>query len=718
MVTLLIGLLASIGLFALRRSAWTVAAWAKAATVLTFTFLFLAGLAGLSQGFASSTGPGTRWPLLSRIGERRILLGMLGALCLFIGNGAYLVKELLTLKLATGVTQGPSGQVSPIATYDRFHQEASDSAEARRSEAEVYFRSGSYDLAKNRYVEAAQNFGKSLSALPTMSGHLNLGNSLVILGKLEDAEKAFLAGLTLARDRSEFNADFHLALGSLYMMMGRVDTALQATEEALRRYMDCSCEVGIALAQANIGLLQVMEGRNQEAMRNGQQALERLGAKADPAVRALALYLLGWGFAAEGKTKDAEEKFREVVALARGEGNVPFQAVAMAALALTYMWADRNHDAAKTAKEAEQVIKGMDTVASIVVRMAMCATADSGSLDSVISLCQSALDLNRKTGGNPLLEAALLHGIADTYYQHNKFNEALDFHGRALKIAEQLESRWMKICIFSGKGYALEALRRYDEAMGAYQRALDLAQALGNRTEEGTALGNIGDIAFEKGLLSESIVYYKAALERDPARRGFYLAKLCQAHYKTNQNADAVRFCEAAVATIQGDSSDLMVRLSPDLARVNSVLQVLGNTYYSQKDFARALDAYRHSLNLHGPGEHPGCRAFAEMNIGHVYYMQGKWPDALNSYRSAVEDFRQIGDRRGVADALGSIAIARFYGGDPSGARTAWAQALAAYGEKLTEWGSAVSGVMGRQESDMGAQVSAKPSSVSNQVRH
>ena len=67
--------------------------------------------------------------------------------------------------------------------------------------ARVFFEAAERDWAARRYADAAKGYQKSLDVLQTMSAHLNHGLTLLSIPAFTKAEKAFFAGLQMARKK-------------------------------------------------------------------------------------------------------------------------------------------------------------------------------------------------------------------------------------------------------------------------------------------------------------------------------------------------------------------------------------------------------------------------------------------------------------------------------------------------------------------------------------
>ena len=83
----------------------------------------------------------------------------------------------------------------PEGTSDHFTQVS----EEKISTARKHFTFAKKDYKEEQYYKAAQHYRRSIDAIPTMSGYLNLGTSLLRISQHKDAKSAYTSGLELSR---------------------------------------------------------------------------------------------------------------------------------------------------------------------------------------------------------------------------------------------------------------------------------------------------------------------------------------------------------------------------------------------------------------------------------------------------------------------------------------------------------------------------------------
>jgi predicted ATPase/DNA-binding SARP family transcriptional activator len=115
-------------------------------------------------------------------------------------------------------------------------------------------------------------------------------------------------------------------------------------------------------------------------------------------------------------------------------------------------------------------------------------------------------------------------------------------------------------------------------------------------------------------------------------------------------------------------------RLLGDHEQTARALNELGYSHYQQKDYDAALHELNEALSLARELETPVFTANVLISLAEVQRERGE--DAAPLYAEALELHRQVGDRVGVASALGTMGDFAAQNGDLLGARTQLQEAL------------------------------------------
>jgi len=108
--------------------------------------------------------------------------------------------------------------------------------------------------------------------------------------------------------------------------------------------------------------------------------------------------------------------------------------------------------------------------------------------------------------------------------------------------------------------------------------------------------------------------------------------------------------------------SKVNVSYSNDTAMVNKLL--LQSKSFFQEDQDRALSIAKQAQDLSEKIDFPTGSAYALKNIGIVYYLQGRYLEALDNYHQSLKIFQDIKDNIGIANLYNNIGVIYYEQGD------------------------------------------------------
>jgi tetratricopeptide (TPR) repeat protein len=184
-------------------------------------------------------------------------------------------------------------------------------------------------------------------------------------------------------------------------------------------------------------------------------------------------------------------------------------------------------------------------------------------------------------------------------------------HHIGLTTAQHLHDREGEAWIRGGLGMAYLDLRRYDEALHHYQRALQICQEIDNPWGEAVALLSLGRAYLQLGRYDEALDYSQQALH------------ICQ---------------------------EIDDPWSQTFALLN-----IGTIHRRLHRFEDALDCFQRTLTVVRSVHHPSGEAMTLHNLGDTYWDLRRFEDALEHFRQACSTYREIGDQWGEAETLRNI---------------------------------------------------------------
>ncbi|MEV0375757.1 tetratricopeptide repeat protein [Streptomyces sp. NPDC050636] len=185
---------------------------------------------------------------------------------------------------------------------------------------------------------------------------------------------------------------------------------------------------------------------------------------------------------------------------------------------------------------------------------------------------------------HPAARANTLNNLGLAYWRLRRLDDAIACYERALPLHRAVGNQVNEANSLTNLGLVYWQLQRYDEAISCHRRALHLRWETGDRQGEGATLNNLGLVYVEMGLCDEGLVYYQQALllrqqTGDRRGQGITLDNMGIAYRDTGLLAEALTYLLQAL-DIRRDVGDR--------DGVASTLKSLGETYLRAGDTARA----------------------------------------------------------------------------------------------------------------------------------
>jgi CHAT domain-containing protein/Tfp pilus assembly protein PilF len=310
---------------------------------------------------------------------------------------------------------------------------------------------------------------------------------------------------------------------------------------------------------------------------------------------------------------------------------------------------------------------------------------------------QQALTFYRQQQ-NQIGEAQTLTQLSEVHYWQGQYQSALE-------IAQQALDLWRKLGDRNGETTALERLAEAQSEVEGYPRALETLQPvlmrrreMGDRPGEGKTLLRIGTIFFkynQPAAAEAALQQAQAILQKaDPFESSLALGWLGWVQF--NQG-DKVRGSATLAEALQ------LSRETNNRAVEFLTLLFTAETYFQQKEYARALEFYQQGLPMvarsgNRPGKAYVLRAIANMHrqlkqpekalqaqqqaiavyqkeladrqslndpamtgeihnlIGTTYFNGAQYPEAIAAYQQALADYQKVNTASGQQDRSANVA--------------------------------------------------------------
>jgi len=276
------------------------------------------------------------------------------------------------------------------------------------------------------------------------------------------------------------------------------------------------------------------------------------------------------------------------------------------------------------------------------------------------------------TKANKGEQSRLFERLGVVYYSMGQSIKAIEYYQKALEKARDINNRSGEGNNLGNLGLAYVNLGQIDKAIEYYQKALVIAKEIGSRTNEGTWLGNLGNAYANLGQINKAIEYHQRALEifrdiGDRSREGTDLGSLGSAYADLGQIDKAIEYHQQALE-IARDIGD-RIGEGAELGNLGNAYRNLGQINKAIEYYQKALEIFRDIGDKSGEGAELG-------NLGNAYCNLGQINKAIEYYQKALEIAIDIGDRRNEGAWLGNLGSAYYSLGQIDKAIEYYQQAL------------------------------------------
>jgi tetratricopeptide (TPR) repeat protein len=447
--------------------------------ILFCLFLSLASIAGLLLNASFTRAQRSRFPWLRVLDGRQIMLTAAAVVFLLLGWAAYGLKEALLVRQSFRTVPGPGTSQVVQATEIGIELEFKDAAAHKENAARESFNTGQTNFAAGRYRQAAEDYQRSIEALPTLSATLNRGLSLRYLPDYPAAERALRLGVRLALEQhhDRFEAHFRLYLSSVLNGQARYREAHIFVAKALEIYERLGDNFGQANSHLNLGVVAQARGSYSEAnyeWRKSFDAFSKAGNQLGQAnvsnnlaglyLRRLELVAAASGFTRAFKLYDG---VNNRTGTARSLGGLALVRINQGRLTEALVLSNRSLDIASRQDDKEQRARSLSLIGlardeqglfkeametelvALQVAHDIGASEEEAYADILLASALSglgrprdayehariAVDIYKRGGDSPMLSAAL-DQLGDCYLSGHRLADALDAFQKALAIAD------------------------------------------------------------------------------------------------------------------------------------------------------------------------------------------------------------------------------------------------------------------------------------------
>jgi len=255
--------------------------------------------------------------------------------------------------------------------------------------------------------------------------------------------------------------------------------------------------------------------------------------------------------------------------------------------------------------------------------------------------------------GKPEGAAGCALAGSEVFEMHGPFSEGIALlrrvSGQSVRPATQAR-------VFLETGLLLNYAGHPTEALEHHSQALAIAREVGDRRNEGMALGNVAGLDRKRRRIPEALEHYNQslAIARDLGDRrgeGHNLGSLAVFHRDQGRIPEALAHLQQALAIHREVGNRRSEGLN--LGNLAILHHQQGRIPEALEHFHQALAITREVGNRQGEGSTLG-------NLALLHHEQGRIPDALEHYNQALAIAREVGNRANEGITLGNLGDVLF----------------------------------------------------------
>lgn len=282
---------------------------------------------------------------------------------------------------------------------------------------------------------------------------------------------------------------------------------------------------------------------------------------------------------------------------------------------------------------------------------------DYKSLDEIKQSIDLKEKLLSKLSNEAEISGYLLGSLGILYHYIGSNKKSIEYCEKALKVAQNIGDKKSEGVQLGNLGNAYGSLGDVRKATEYYEKALKIAREIDDKRNEGAWLGNLGIIYRNFGKVEKSIEYFEKALKiaeetkhRDDIVNS--VVNLGIAYYTLGNMEKAIEQYEKALEI----SHEIGYKRGE-----SSSFGSLGLVHYTMGDLGKAIEYYEKALKIVQEIGDRGNEWVWLGNIGQAYHIKGEIKKGMGYYKKALKIAQEIGDRHGEGSCLNSLGVAFEY---------------------------------------------------------
>ena len=238
-------------------------------------------------------------------------------------------------------------------------------------------------------------------------------------------------------------------------------------------------------------------------------------------------------------------------------------------------------------------------------------------------------------------------------YQYGRYEKAIDYYERALKIFSQSNHLEGISANLNNIGEVYNSLGQHEKALSYYEKSLKIFRDLNIPQYIAISLGNIGGVYKALGQYEKALSYFDESLKigrelKIPQYIATNLNNIGSVYDSLGQYEKGLIYHEESLKI------DRQLNIPQN---ITTSLNNIGFVYDSIGQYEKALSYYKESLRIDRGLNIPQNIAMSLNNIGSVYSSLGQYQEALKYYEESLKIYRELKVPQNIATSLNNIGL-------------------------------------------------------------
>ncbi|MBD2198890.1 MULTISPECIES: tetratricopeptide repeat protein [Calothrix] len=262
-----------------------------------------------------------------------------------------------------------------------------------------------------------------------------------------------------------------------------------------------------------IGEQQLLSGSSDKTIDSCLQALEIYHSLGDYKAQGKTYELLAKSYIQLNRFTEAEDALRRQLAIARDTKDFQSQIFALNNISTVLLQKGEYTQAGKTVEDALKIARNVDNLAGEGLSLSNLGLVNArlGNYNKAIKLYETALNYRRQVG-DILGETNTLNNLGEAYFAMGNYPDTIGTYGAALRIAKTTGDRINYLRSIDGLIAAHSSAGRYERAFDLLQQRLEIARDTQNLRDEFNAIMVYGQLYEQLNKLLTARHFYERAL--------------------------------------------------------------------------------------------------------------------------------------------------------------------------------------------------------------